>query len=68
METLAQVIVRQEQLEARLLDMIACLEGPLFVMSVAMLHLANGNMAELKETATQAKMLLTWRDQEARHA
>jgi hypothetical protein len=64
METLAQVIIRQEKLEARLSDMIEFLEGHLFVMSVAALHLANGKTAELKETAKQAKTLLQWREGE----
>jgi hypothetical protein len=42
--------------------MIEFLEGHLFVMSVAALHLANGKTDELKETAKQARTLLRWRE------
>jgi hypothetical protein len=65
-DTLADVIARQQRLDARLSDMIEFVEGHLFVISAALMHLANGKSSEVEESAKQAIRLLGWREREAK--
>lgn len=66
MDTLTQLMANQTELNARLADMIEFLEGHLFLIAVAALHVANGQLPELKETAKKAQALLAWRERGAR--